>query len=109
MHFLPFGWPSATTLLVRQSLQEVGRDQAINHLLFFYWAAVSRLEWVASDLNIADPFSRNDCPIGETRGWLRLASGLEPLWDVFERVAADLDCALDGAVREVLAMRWQFQ
>ena len=92
-----------------------GRDEQINNLLACFWAVAQRLhwqphfEWVPSDLNIEDPFSRGDCSIGVRHGWEALASSTEPLWPIFNRVAGDLDYALGGASFDISQLRWAFQ
>ena len=91
-----------------------GRDASINNLLACFWALCQRLhwqphfEWVPSDLNIADPFSRGDCSIGISRGWEALHSDLADMWSIFRRVAVDLHYALEGAPADLLHLRYDF-
>ena len=91
-----------------------GRDSTVNNLLACFWALAQRLrwqphfEWVPSDLNISDPFSRGDCSIGRQNNWRELSSPFGPLWPVFHRVATDLQYALEGAPTDILRITWQF-
>ena len=91
-----------------------GRDASINNLLACFWAVAQlrgwqpHFEWVASDLNIADPFSRGDCSIGASRHWHGLESSLDALWPIFRRVATELEFALEEAPRALLALEWRF-
>ena len=91
-----------------------GRDATINNLLACFWAVARLLEWqphfewVASDLNIADPFSRGDCSIGGSRHWHELASPMDALWPIFKRVATDLEYALEVAPKALLQLEWRF-
>ena len=92
-----------------------GRDPAINHLLAFFWAFASRVqwsphfEWVPSELNVSDPISRGDWELASRGGWSKLDSPLEPLWRIFAKVAGDLRYAVGQAVDDVVALQWSFQ
>ncbi|CAE7455635.1 setd6 [Symbiodinium necroappetens] len=90
------------------------KETSLNHLLAFFWSVAAalqwcpQLEWVQSEFNIADPFSRGDVSIGVNRRWQALQSSLDPLWDVFYRVSWDLEYATGQAVSDALALGWSF-
>ncbi|CAE6912084.1 DSK2B [Symbiodinium sp. CCMP2592] len=92
-----------------------GRDANINNLLACFWAVAQRLgwqphfEWVPSDCNLADPFSRGDCSIGHERGWSVLRNEADAFWPIFKRVATDLEYALEGAPGDLLNLSWAFE
>lgn len=81
-----------------------GRDPTINRLLAYSWALFARLrvfphfEWVASGCNISDGVSRGDLDYAFEAGWTQLRFDLQPLVEVFQRVAVDLNFAIDEAV-----------
>ncbi|CAE7663318.1 rlmN1 [Symbiodinium sp. CCMP2592] len=80
-----------------------GREDSINNLIACFWCVASlknwqpHFQWVPSEQNISDPFSRGDSSIGETHGWSQLHSDFSDFWQILLRVVSDFDFAV-GAV-----------
>ena len=91
-----------------------GSEPAVNNLLACFWSLSlhkgwqPHFEWVPSEQNISDPFSRGDTSIGQTRGWSELQRDMRPLWRIFLRLAADFDYAVGEAAQDLLSLSWRF-
>ena len=114
--YLPQYWVSSCDNVAGKSALSLGygRDRAINNMIAFFWAVANALqwsphfEWVPSDLNISDPFSRQNISIGVERGW-KQDTDLSALREIFASVATNLEWATSAAVSAALSLSWCFK
>ena len=89
-------------------------EPAVNNLLACFWSLSlhkgwqPHFEWVPSEQNISDPFSRGDASIGQSRGWSEFQSDMQPLWRILLRLATDFDYAVGEVTQELLSLQWHF-
>ena len=87
-----------------------GGDSSVNGMLTFFWALLAdlniyiHLEWVPSDLNIADPISRRDFSIAHHLGWRRVDPDLDHVYNILLRCADNLPYASHQAVQDCLRL-----